>query len=185
MNCLCSIVHELFRFTAPKLLTDFCTQHFTCASDWSSKKCEEIKDFVTELSLRQHWWNNGISVHSLWTGSFLARCDIPRRVGLIKMSAWREKIHAMLRRIPSEIPLNDIDNSDDAGYFDSISSKLANYEYVQDVVPLLELALWKTKMIGLSNGNFISDDLRSECRRDSILMLVIIFPNVHSFLVGE
>jgi hypothetical protein len=56
---------------------------------------------------------------------------------------------------------------------------------VQDVVPLLELALWKTKMIEQSNGNLISDDVRSKCRGDSISMFAIIFPNVLSFLVGE
>jgi hypothetical protein len=172
-----------------------------CSSLVAIEFCEEIEDFVTELSLR-HWWNNGTSRLSLWTGSFLALCNIPRRVGMIKMRVWRENIHAMLFRIPIEIPFNDSDNSDDDddddnddddddgyepenGYFDSINSQLANYEHVQDVVPFLELALWKTKMIAQSNGDLISDDLKLECRGDSISMFAIIFPNVLSFLVGE
>ena len=112
---------------------------------------------------------------------------------MIKMRVWRENIHAMLRRIPTEIPFDDdddggydddnYDDDDDVGYepkngyFDSINSQLANYEHVQDVVPLLELALWKTKMIEQYNGNLISDDVRSKCRGGSISMFAIIFPN--------
>ena len=45
--------------------------------------CEDIEEFITESSLL-HWWNNGTSELSLSTASFLAHCNIPRRVGYDK-----------------------------------------------------------------------------------------------------
>jgi len=167
--------------------------------------CEELEEFVTESSLR-NWWNHGTSRLSLWTASFLARCNIPWRVGMIYVRVWKAKIHAMLQRIPSVVLFNEdeefINNNvpdnpyfeyfrlyeQECAYLKSINSQLVKYEHAQDVAqdvaPFLELTLWKTKIMEQSsNGNHIDNNARSRCREDSIAMLVIIFPNVLPFLV--
>ncbi len=67
--------------------------------------------------------------------------------------------------------------------FRSIESLLANYEHLQaDVAPILELALWKAKMEEKSNGNIVDEQMKSQCRFDSLKMVSIIIPNALSFL---
>ena len=155
----------------------------TCTALVAIQFSEEIEEFVSELPLPlQNWWNNGVSKHALWTGSFFARCNIPARVGMIKLRAWKEKIHDMLLSIPfmNFFPENYIAREN--CYFNVIHSQLANYEYLQDIAPFLELALWKTKIIEHSNGNLINDNVKLMCRIDSFSMFAIVFPNVLSFL---
>ncbi len=99
----------------------------------------------------------------------------------------------MLQRIPSVVLCIEDDDDfssieQDDAYLDSIHFQLIKYEHAQgvahSVAPFLELALWKTKIKEQSsNGNHIDNNARSRCREDSIAMLVIIFPNVLSFLV--
>jgi hypothetical protein len=49
---------------------------------------------------------------------------------------------------------------------------------------LLELAIWKSKIIERTDGNIdlLDGDMKIECQTDSLTMVVIIFPNVLSFL---
>lgn len=85
----------------------------------------------------------------------------------------------MLRRIPEVL--------EEANYFDSIESRLSNYETLQRGLPILELALWRAKIIEQFDGNIISveNDAKLMCRAHSFAMFAIIFPNVISFLVDE
>jgi hypothetical protein len=167
--------------------------------------CEEVEEFVTELTLRP-LWNNGTSKLSLWTGPFLAKYNIPERVGMIKEREWKANILAMLQRLPT---MSFISNDDDDGvdvndyddeyedednennvelendYSFSFNSQLANYEHLQDAALVLELALWKLKITERSNDNLIDYNGKLMCRIDSLSMVSIIIPNVLSFLVVE
>jgi hypothetical protein len=48
----------------------------------------------------------------------------------------------------------------------------------------LELAIWKSKIIERTDGNIdlLNADMKIECWTDSLTMVVIIIPNVLSFL---
>ncbi len=97
----------------------------------------------------------------------------------------------MLRRIP-EIPSRldtmnrkrwdpdynpEIDEYDD-DYFDSIESRLATYENLQEVAPTLELALWRAKINEQSDGNLLDKQMKLQCRCDSLFL----FANINRFL---
>jgi hypothetical protein len=150
--------------------------------------CDEIEQFVNEASL--HWWNNGILKASLRTYSFLVEGNIPARLDTIKVRAWKKNIHNLLQRIPEKLKDDDNsyeldDNEEGEVYFNSIKSRLSNYEHLQDALPLLELALWKAKIMEQCNGNNISNvenDVKLMCRANSFSMLPIIFSNVIPFL---
>jgi hypothetical protein len=138
--------------------------------------CDEIEEFVSGESLRG-WWNNGISEESLKTYNFLARYNVPVRLGMLTVTKWHANIHNMLECIPSII-INDLDD-----YFHSIESMLKNYEWLQDTLPLLELAIWKSKLsehFDPNNGN-LSTNTKLE-RRNTCGASVII-PIVQSFLM--
>jgi len=163
--------------------------------------CEEVEEFVTELLL-QPLWNHGTSKLSLWTGPFLARYNIPKRVGMIKAREWKAHILAMLQRLPTMSFISNDDDEDDGvdlddydveyesgddgdnvvklenGYSLSFNSQLANYEQLQDAALVLELALW-------NNDNLIDDNGKLMCQIDSLSMVSVIIPNVLSFLVDE
>ena len=86
----------------------------------------------------------------------------------------------------------DDDDDDDENYVElengyslSFNSQLANYEQLQDAALVLELAVWKTKVMEPSNGNLIDDNGKLMCRIDSLSMVSVIIPNVLSFLVDE
>ena len=160
--------------------------------------CEEIEQLVNEASL--HWWNHGLSEVSLRTYSFLLEFGIPARLGAIQCQMWRDNIYDMLQRIPEELeeeslapfqdPIYDlIHNANeyidygDSEFFASIDSWLYNYEQLRDdVAPILELALWKLKMDEHSNGDLITEQMKLQCRFDSLSMVTIIIPNTLSFL---
>ena len=146
--------------------------------------CEQIGQFLDEVPLP--WWNNGASKVSLKTYSFLIQCNIPARLDGIKARMLKDNIHSMLQCIPTELLSRTYwEEDEDDSYFDDIESQLANYEYLQEVVLSLELALWKAKITERSNGNLINDDMKIVCRIDSLSMFRIIFPNVISFLFEE
>jgi hypothetical protein len=157
--------------------------------------CEEIEQFVNEASL--HWWSHGMSVASLRTHSFLIECNIPARLDAIRAQKLRENIHSMLQRITEELKddEDEYDEEDDdqeeekngvTNYFDSIESQLSNYEYLQEVAPFLELALWRAKILEQCDGNIsnVENDVKLKCRANSFSMLAIIFPNIIPFLVN-
>jgi hypothetical protein len=69
-------------------------------------------------------------------------------------------------------------------YFCSIYSKLSVYDKLMDAPALLELAIWKSKIIEQTDGNIdrLDADMKIECQTDFLTMVVIIVPNVLSFL---
>jgi len=141
--------------------------------------CVEIEEFVSGESMRE-WWNHGVHERSLSTYCFPVRCNIPERLGLVQARKWQANIHEMLRRIPSISP-NGLDS-----YFDSIDSKLSVYQNLEDAPMLLELAIWKSKIIeqlfDRDNGTLTVHMLKMQCCTDSVTMVTIIVPNVLSFL---
>ena len=114
--------------------------------------CEEVKDFVSG-ELMWDWWNHGVNKASLITYCFLARCNIPARVGLVQARKWKVNIHEMLLRIPSIL------HKDLSAYFDSIDSKLSIYDNLKDAPMLLELAIYRNNVILNTN---IDDILNSD-----------------------
>ncbi len=112
------------------------------------------------------------------TYSFLARRNIPARLGRIKAQTWKDNILNMLQLI-----LDNLEEEED-NYVLSIESRLHNYEYLQGVVaPILELAIWKSKISEQSNGDRrLYERMKSQCRCDSLTMVHIIIPNALSFL---
>jgi hypothetical protein len=148
-----------------------------CSNLTTVQFCDEIKEFVSGESL-QHWWNHGVHERCLRTYSFFVRCNIPERVGLILPRMWQSNIHDMLGGIPS-ISSKGLDS-----YFCSIYSKLSIYGKLIDAPALLELTIWKSKIIEQTDGNIdlLDADMKIECRTDSLTMIVIIIPNGLSFL---
>ena len=138
---------------------------------------DQIEEFVSGESMR-HWWNHGVHEKCLRTYSFFVRCNIPERVGLLLPRLSQSNIHDMLGGIPS-ISSKGLDS-----YFHSIVSKISVYDKFKDAPALLELAIWKSKIIKRSDGNIdlLDADMKIECRTDSLSMVVIIVPNVLSFL---
>jgi hypothetical protein len=87
----------------------------------------------------------------------------------------------MLRRIPTISP--KVLNS----HYDSIDSMLSVYGDLDDTAApmLLEVALWKSKIFEQfegSNETIPAFDIKIRCRTDSLTTVVIIIPNVLSFL---
>ncbi len=108
---------------------------------------------------------------------------IPERLGTLKAGKWTMDIHAMLKRIPS---LNFYSDSplEMYLYFDSIEEKLAEYESLQEISTLLELALWKYKCSeqrGPNNENCCDVKLKSRINCGAS----IVIPHVLSFLVSD
>jgi hypothetical protein len=167
---------SLERIRIPSAVTEIGEKAFmSCNNLVAIDFCEQIEQVVNVASL--HWWNHGVSEVSLITYSFLSRRDIPARLDTIRAQNLKNNINNMLQRIPEE-PHKE-------RYFDTIDSRLANYEHLQEAAPLLELALWKAKIMEQSKGGLINNDTKILCRIDSIPMFAIIFPNVISFLVDE
>ncbi len=151
---------------------------FRCTSLVAIKFCNEIEQFVNDIPL--HWWNHGVSEASLRTYSFLARHNIPARLNLINCREWKDNIHEMFSRIPKE-------DSGKGKANNLVESQLSNYENLQCGLPILELALWRAKIIEQFDSNIISveNDAKLMCRTHSFAMFAIIFPNVISFFVDE
>ncbi len=130
--------------------------------------CDYVEEFVSGESIRD-WWDNGTSVRSLKMYNFLIRCDIPARLEQLIVRQWQANLHEMLRRIPSV----DIVTLDD--YLNTIDTTLVVYDsLVSDAIPLLELAIWKAKI--LEQHGVSKSQCRIECGAS------VIIPHVLSFL---
>ena len=116
------------------------------------------------------------------TYSFLARRNIPSRLDTIHFQTWKENIHNMLQRIPEELEYDDINRIWDDRYFDSIEHRLSDYEQAQEVAPILELALWKSKMEEQLNSKGLDAEMKLQCRLYSLSMVCIIIRNALAFL---
>jgi len=148
-----------------------------CSNLLTMRFCDEMEEFVSGESMR-HWWNHGVHEKCLRTYSFFVRCNIPERVGLLLPRMWQSNIQDMLGGIPS------ISSKGLGLYFRSIVSKLSVYDKLKYAPALLELAIWKSKIIERTDGNIdlLDADMKIECRTDSLSMVVIVVPNVLSFL---
>jgi len=149
-----------------------------CSELTNVQFCNEIEEFVSGESMRD-WWNHGLNVMCMSTYNFIVRCNIPTRVGFIQPRVWQTNIYDMLRRIPS-VFLDDYE-----AYFDSIHSKLLEYEHLEKSPMLLELAIWKVKIAEQTDGNnvlVLAADTKEQCRTDSLTMVSIVVPKVLSFL---
>jgi hypothetical protein len=151
-----------------------------CSDLTSVKFCDEIEKFVSAESMR-HWWNNGVHEKCLSTYCFFVRCNIPKRVGLVRSATLQTSIHGMLERIPY------ITRKRYNAHFDSIDSKLSAYETklsAYEGSTMLELAIWKSEIVEQTDGNInlLTPDMKIGCRIDSLSMVDIIVPNVLSFL---
>jgi hypothetical protein len=135
-----------------------------------------IEEFVSCDAMRD-WWNQGLHKRCLATYCFLVRCSIPARLDRVRVQKWRANIYDMLRRIPT-IRAKGMES------FFASDSKLTLYESLEDSPALLELVLWKLKIIAQFGPNYtlIATAMKIQCRADSIRMVNIIVPNVLSFL---
>ena len=140
--------------------------------------CDAIEEFVSGESMRD-WWDHGIHENCLSAYFFLVHCKIPERVGLALPRMWQSNIHEILRGVSSIAGFRDL-----YPHFDSINSNLSVYEKLKDSPALLELAIWKSKIIERTEGNvdLLAIDMKMQCRTDSLMKVTIIVPNVLSFL---
>ena len=134
---------------------------------------ERIEDFVNSTSL-QSWWNRGVSKFALETYCLLSQYRITERFGKLQPSKWRLAIDDLLEVIPNmHVNLRT--------HFFSIESKLSNFEELSEIAVLLELALWKAKLI--EDGNLGCEDNNSvlkiqwrvKCGADVIIPKVLLF----------
>ncbi len=111
------------------------------------------------------WWK------SLNTYCFFAQYNVPEHVCLLQAMKWQSKIHDMLQSIPSISP-NALSVN-----FDSINSKISIYEIFRDTLLLLELAIWKSTVTMLYDGNtnLLTASMKLECRNCSSVMLASLF----------
>ena len=175
----------------PSTVKEIHPNAFVESSQLTIRFCDEIEEFASNESLRD-WMNNGDSRRTLRTYNFLIRCNVPTRLSMLTVRGSHAKIRNMLALLPSV----DLDDSlhafeDDEvnsvhdhldHYFDIIDSKLLIYS---DVISLLELAIWKSSLLGQVDP--ATDNLaaimkkRKQCR-DSCGACIII-PKVLGFLL--
>ena len=118
--------------------------------------------------MQRDWWNEGVPKHALRTYCLLTECNLLNRLGRLRVTTWRNHIQTMLKNIPS-IPSKQLET-----YVGSIVTKLAVYEQLQRVAPLLELCIWKSKLVAEGAAQH-----RINCGAS------IIIPNVLSFLLMD
>ena len=153
-----------------------------CTSLVAVKFCDEIEEFVS-MALLHNWWNHGRSNLSSDIYNHLVLHNIPQRMGAIRMMMWKTQIYAMVQQIPSfAFSSRRLDR-----HFDLIDSQLSDYESLQaDVVPLLMLSLWKSKMPeigdGYTCGSVNVDDMKLESLDDSESLAFLIVQSVLDFL---
>ena len=135
-----------------------------CVSLETIKFCTEIEQFVDEVSLRDWWdynnrWDDMPSGLSLSMFNFLAEKNIPVRLGKIKQS-WKNNICGMMQDIPAKLgSRGDLDILDGFFFFEYIESLLSNYEHLQKVAPILQLALRKAVMEEQSSGTLVNEEM--------------------------
>jgi hypothetical protein len=76
----CAFVHIVIPPTVKEIDE---TAFEECSNLTSVQFCDEIKEFVS-AELMRHWWNNGVHEKCLSTYGFFIRCNIPKRVGLVR-----------------------------------------------------------------------------------------------------
>jgi hypothetical protein len=127
--------------------------------------CDDVEEFVSGGSIRD-WWDNGTSERSLKTYNFLIRCKVPVRLEQLIIGQWQANIHDMIRGIPS-IGVRALGD-----YLNTIDSQLVVYETLpDDVIPLLELSFWKSKILD-----------HQTCRIECQCHACVIISHVLSFL---
>ena len=107
--------------------------------------------------------------------------NIPECLGLLPVMQWQDNIHGMIRIIPSISP-QDLES-----HFDFIHYKLTFYEKLK-AWPLLELAIWKSKITEQHDGPndlLTTEEMQVQCRVDSISMVMILVPNVMTYLFDK
>ena len=177
-ECAFEMCTSLRHIVIPRAVTSIHDDAFKdCSQLTSVVFCNEIQEFLAAKSM-QEWWNRGVHEKSMSTYSLLVRCNIPQRLCLL-VRCWHDNVHRMLSRIPSISPEGL------TAYFDSIDSTITIYEqYLRDVLMLLELAIWKSKITEpfVQNNDYSATDMRKKRRIDSVSNVTIIVPNVLSFL---
>lgn len=177
MDCAFECCMSLEVVKVPKSVTHINPQAFQhCQSLIEVKFYEEVEVLVREASI-QNWWKHGVSELSLITYSLLAEHRIPELLGMLKVLKWHLEIHTMLKRIPA------IESHSLNQYLHSIHLKVSAYEGVKDVATVLELAIWKSKMIeqyGQTIGGHSCSATKMGCRIKC--GATVIIPNVLSFL---
>ncbi len=165
-----------------------------CTSLVTVEFCEDIEDFVASESM-QEWWKDGLSQEALKAFCFFTRYNFPKRMSMLQISNWQIKIHDMLRRLPSIVGTCPISVPSWTGsescitYLSSINAKLTYYETLKDAAVLLELSIWKSKLVehgGISlqlvnhgSGAISRAEHRINCGA------TVIIPKVLAFLVCE
>ncbi len=94
--------------------------------------------------------------------NYVNKSEIPARSTTKKYQRWVPDYSAKIQEY-------------DDGYFDSIECCLAKYEHLQEVAPILELALWRANINVQSNSRF-SNIERNRCRVNIFFMVAIIIP---------
>lgn len=151
-----------------------------CAQLTALNFCEGIERVVSDEPIRS-WWKHGVPEHSLKTYCFLVEYNIPDRVSMLGPRKWRQNIDNMLKCMPSIAP------DEMESYCDSIHSKLVSYEYeyliLKDAAHLLELCLWKSKL--LRRGDTAEVDSANVNRQHLFNCgATVIIPNVLPFLAS-
>ena len=163
---------------SPGLQVDYETTRFYSMASARVYAAQGATSNITTARLGASFYEVDYHEKCLRTYSFFVRGNIPERVGLLLPRMWQSNIHDMLGGIPS-ISSEGLD-----AYFRSIDSKLSVYDKLKDAPKLLELAIWKSKIIERTDRNtdLLDADMKIECRTDSLSMVAIIVPNVLSFL---
>lgn len=134
--------------------------------------CREIEEFVNEMSLP--WSNYGVSRDSFRTYSFLAQCNIPTCLGMLKVREWKDNIYDMMKLIFITPPLL-------VSYFETIDANFSFYERLLGVAPFLKHAIWKSnsdKHVDQTSAN-LDNGVKMKC--DDNLDVMVISLNVLSF----
>lgn len=147
-----------------------------CDSLESVECCDEFNDFIDSTSLSD-WWRQGF-IDGATTREFtscvmLMDYNVPKRMCSIKARKWWADIDRMLSALGLV--------SCEADYCLEIHNKLSYYEHYREVATLLELTVWKTKVMIECEGN--SDPtIRSQARGNCGAPVIV--PQVLSFLIG-
>ena len=169
-----AITEGLKHQTLAQSLLDIQQTFFPDRNDTNVQKlCEELVKPI------KGWWNAEDADNCLFTLYALMKCNIPERLNTIGVRKWRLDIKNMIERFPF-LDRDDVDAVN--SHFDIIHSKLVSYErkYIElnEVTPLLELALWKRKID--ESANIGDADTRGQCRVNCGADVII--PNVLPFL---
>ena len=173
---------SLKRITIPSTVYSIHKRAFSkCPKLIAVKFSEEIEALVRfPENVQRDWWNEGVPKHALRVYCLLAESNIPKRLAKLRVEKWRIQIETMIKLLPS-IPSTPLE-----GYHESIVSKLAVYERLQKIVPLLELAIWKSKLVEeFAANNAILSDKAIRLQHRINCGASVIIPNVVSFLLMD